>query len=447
MTMKRIVPAETQRSLNPPRARPAGPGWEFNRRRFLKAVLPAGVLLAAPQVVRGAVLGRDGGVAPSERIVLGAIGIGSRGNYVLGCFMEEPDVRFVAICDIKAARREAIKKRADNKYGNQDCAMYRDLRELLARADLDAVLIATGPNWHGTASILAAEAGKDVYCEKPCTRNIAQSLALAETFRRTGRVFQAGTQRRSLPNFIFAVDLARRGKLGRLQTLHAHPGGLKAETSGWLEPEPEPDKEQVDWDLYLGPAAWRPYNKKLLDGFNFEKGGGLTGGGCLEWGSHCVDLCQWANDADRTAPVEYEPQGDQLHARYANGVKLIMRNDGWLKLGTCPVRFEGDTGWVETGDDGEMVASTEALLTGKGAKISGYPANLHVRDFLDAVRSRGQTRANADAACQSHIACHAANIALFLGRRVKYDPVKNEFIGDEAANRLRSEALREPWPA
>ena len=408
---------------------------------------PAGVLLAAPQVVRGAVLGRDGGVAPSERIVLGAIGIGSRGNYVLGCFMEEPDVRFVAICDIKAARREAIKKRADNKYGNQDCAMYRDLRELLARADLDAVLIATGPNWHGTASILAAEAGKDVYCEKPCTRNIAQSLALAETFRRTGRVFQAGTQRRSLPNFIFAVDLARRGKLGRLQTLHAHPGGLKAETSGWLEPEPEPDKEQVDWDLYLGPAAWRPYNKKLLDGFNFEKGGGLTGGGCLEWGSHCVDLCQWANDADRTAPVEYEPQGDQLHARYANGVKLIMRNDGWLKLGTCPVRFEGDTGWVETGDDGEMVASTEALLTGKGAKISGYPANLHVRDFLDAVRSRGQTRANADAACQSHIACHAANIALFLGRRVKYDPVKNEFIGDEAANRLRSEALREPWPA
>ena len=445
--MKRIVPAETQHSLNPPRARPAGPGWEFNRRRFLKAVLPAGVLLAAPQVVRGAVLGRDGGVAPSERIVLGAIGIGNRGNYVLGCFMEEPDVRFVAICDIKAARREAIKKRADNKYGNQDCAMYRDLRELLARADLDAVLIATGPNWHGTASILAAEAGKDVYCEKPCTRNIAQSLALAETFRRTGRVFQAGTQRRSLPNFIFAVDLARRGKLGRLQTLHAHPGGLKAETSGWLEPEPEPDKEQVDWDLYLGPAAWRPYNKKLLDGFNFEKGGGLTGGGCLEWGSHCVDLCQWANDADRTAPVEYEPQGAQLHARYANGVKLIMRNDGWLKLGTCPVRFEGDTGWVETGDDGEMVASTEALLTGKGAKISGYPANLHVRDFLDAVRSRGQTRANADAACQSHIACHAANIALFLGRRVKYDPVKNEFIGDEAANRLRSEALREPWPA
>ena len=265
-------------------------------------------MLAAPQVVRGAVLGRDGGVAPSERIVLGAIGIGNRGTYVLGCFLQEPDVQFVAICDVKAARRKAIKKKADDKYGNHDCAMYRDLHELLAREDIEAVLIATGPNWHATASILAANAGKDVYCEKPCTKNIAQSLALAETFRRTGRVFQAGTQRRSLPNFIFAVDLARRGKLGRLQTLYAQPNGLKTVSSGWAEPEPEPDKREVDWDLYLGPAAWRPYNKKLLDGFNFEKGGGLTGGGCLEWGSHCVDLCQWANDADRTAPVEYEPQ-------------------------------------------------------------------------------------------------------------------------------------------
>ena len=417
----------------------------LNRRSFLKTALQASALLAAPQVVRGAVLGRDGGVAPSERIVLGAIGIGNRGTYVLGCFMEEPDVQFVAICDVKATRREAIKKKADDKYGNKDCSMYRDLRELVARKDIEAVLIATGPNWHATASILTAKAGKDVYCEKPCTKNIAQSLALADTFRRTGRVFQAGTQRRSLPNFAFAVDLARRGKLGQLHTLYAHPGGLHPAMSGWLEPETPPNKEDVDWDLYLGPAAWRPYNKKLLDGFNFEKGGGLVGGGCLEWGSHCVDLCQWANDADRTAPVEYWPEGDQVHARYANGAKLILRNDGWLKLGSCPVRFEGATGWVETGDDGELVASSESLLIGKGTKVSGYPANFHVRDFLDCVRSRGQTRANADAACEAHIACHAANIALYLNRRVKYDPVKNEFIGDAQANRLRSEALREPW--
>ena len=434
-----IAPAKTPIKASEPNQR------LLNRRRFLSHTAKMGALIAAPQILPGAVLGKDGGIAPSERITLAAIGIGNRGSYVLGCFLEEPDVRFVAICDVKAERRQAVKKKADDKYGNHDCSMYRDARELLARTDIDAVLIATGPNWHATASILAANAGKDVYCEKPCTKNIAQSLALAETFRRTGRVFQAGTQRRSLPNFAFAIDLARHGKLGKLQTLFAHPAGLKTETSGWQPAQPEPDKEQVDWDLYLGPAAWRPYNKKLLDGFNFEKGGGLVGGGCLEWGSHCVDLCQWANDADNTSPVEYTPAGKELHARYANGVRLILRDEGWLKLGSCPVRFEGETGWVETGDDGDIVSSTPELLVGKGAKVSGYPANFHVRDFLDCVKSRGRTRANADAACHSHITCHAANIALFLNRKVKYDPVKHEFIGDEEANRLRSEALRDPW--
>jgi len=416
-----------------------------SRRRFLKNALKAGALLALPQIIPASVLGRDGAVAPSERIVLGGIGIGGRGTYDLGCFLEEPDVQFVAVCDVKAIRRSAIKRKVDNKYGNQDCATYRDLRDLLARNDIDAVLIATGPNWHATAATLAANAGKDVYCEKPCTKNIVQSLQLAETFRRTGRVFQAGTQRRSLPNFAFCIDLARRGKLGRLQTLYAHAGGFTPAMSGWIAPETEPDKEEVDWDLYLGPAAWRPFNKKLLDGFNFEKGGGLVGGGCLEWGSHCVDLCQWANDADKTAPVEYEPTGKEIHARYANGVKLVLRNDGWLPLGSCPVRFEGDTGWVETGDDAEIMASSPLLLNGRGAKISGYPANFHIRDFLDCVKTRAITRANADAACYAHIACHAANIALYLGRKVHYDPVKNVFIGDEQANRLRSEALREPW--
>jgi hypothetical protein len=158
-----------------------------------------------------------------------------------------------------------------------------------------------------------------------------------------------------------------------------------------------------------------------------------------------VDLCQWAADADNTAPVEYEPAGNRLHARYASGVKLVMRDDGWLPLGSCPVRFEGDTGWVETADNGDLAASLEALLTGKGAKIGGYPADFHVRDFLDCVKTRGQPRANAEVACWSHIACHAANIALLLERKLRYDPVKNEFIGDAEANRLRGEALREPW--
>ena len=166
--------------------------------------------------------------------MLGGIGIGNRGTYDLGCFLEQKDVQFVAVCDIKAARRDAIKNMADQKYGNQNCDRYRDFRELLDRKDIDAVLIATGPNWHATAAINAAKAGKDMYCEKPCTKNISQSLILADVMRRTGRVFQAGTQRRSLPNFAFACELARTGKLGKLKTVYAHPAGMHALMSGWL---------------------------------------------------------------------------------------------------------------------------------------------------------------------------------------------------------------------
>jgi hypothetical protein len=250
-----------------------------------------------------------------------------------------------------------------------------------------------------------------------------------------------------LPHFAFACELARTGKLGKLQAVHAHPAGMSTGMSGWATPEPLPPKEEVDWDMYLGPAAWRPFNRKHLDGFNFEKGGGLVGGGVLEWGSHCVDLCQWAVGADDTAPVEYNPPvNGRVIARYANGVKLVIRNDGWLPLGSCPVRFEGDTGWVEAGDSGKLVLSSPALLAGqKVAEIGGYPATFHVRDFLNCVKSRRPPKANADAACYAHIACHAANIAIFLDRKVAYDPENHEFIDDEQANRLRSEALREPW--
>jgi hypothetical protein len=419
----------------------------MGRRRFFKAAAAAaGAVIAAPTIVSAAALGKDGAVAASDRITLGAIGIGNRGSYDLGCILWEPDVRVIAVADVRGVNRNRAKGAVDGKYGNKDCATYIDFRELLARGDIDTVLIATGPNWHATASIMAAKAGKDVYCEKPCTKNIVQSLELAAAFRRTGRVFQGGMQRRNLPNFMFAVNLARGGKLGKLQAVHAHPGGMGTHMSGWMPAEPEPPREEVDWDTYLGPAAWRPFNKAMLRGGEFEKGGGLVGGGVLEWGSHCVDLCQWANSADNTAPVEYfRAEKGQASAMYANGVKLVMRDGGWLKLGSCPVRFEGDTGWVETGDDADIVASSPELLVGKGAAIRGYPANNHLRDFFNCVKSRGESLANAEVACHSHIACHATNIALFLDRKLAYDPVKNVFIGDAQANRLRGEALRDPW--
>ena len=421
----------------------------FSRRRFLTTAAAAGAAAALPQLVPGHVLGKDGAAPPSEKIILGGIGIGHRGSVVLDCFLNEPDVQFLAVADVKAERRAAVKRTVDSRYGSEACATYRDLRELLARGDIDAVLIATGPNWHAAASVLAARAGKDVYCEKPCTKTIAESFALAEAFRRTGRIFQAGTQRRSIPHFMFAVELARSGKLGKLQAVHAAAKGMSAKMSGWASPEPEPDKEVLDWDLYLGPAAWRPFNRTVSSSaFHFEKGGGLVGGGILEWGSHCGDLCQWAADADGTAPVQYDPpkKKDQATALYANGVKLVFRDSGWLGLGSCPVRFEGDAGWVEAGDSGKLIVSSPALLAGKKvAEIGGYPATFHVRNFLDCVKDRSQPRANAEAACWTHVACHAMNIAIVLKRQLKFDLKQREFIDDPAANRLRGEAMRAPW--
>jgi len=419
----------------------------MSRRKFFrKAAMAAGAAAAAPTIISATALGKNGAVPASDRITLGAIGIGNRGRYDLNCILWEPDVRVLAVADTRGDNRKRAKSMVDNKYGDKGCKTYVDYRELLARDDIDTCLIATGPNWHATMAIATAKAGKDMYCEKPCTKNIVQSLELAEVMRRTARVFQGGTQRRNLPNFMFAIRLAQQGRLGKLTAVHAHPGGMGTGMSGWLPAQPEPSREEVDWDTYLGPAAWRPYNKRLMHGFGFEKGGGLTGGGVLEWGSHCVDLCQSANSADDTSPVTYFPPANgEANSVYANGVKLIIRGKGWDGLGSCPVRFEGTKGWVETGDSGEIHASSPDLLVGKGATTRGYPANNHIRDFFQCVRTRGIPKSNADATCHAHITCHATNIAIALNRKLKFDPKTSMFIGDDEANRFRWEAIRAPW--
>jgi len=414
------------------------------RREFFRKSAVAAGGLAIPLFVRPSALGLQGRVAPSERIVVGGFGLGPRGQGCLRDMINEPDVQFVAICDAQRERREQVKRIVDEKYGNTDCVMYRHPFEILPRDDIDALLIATGDRWHALASILAARAGKDVYCEKPCSMTIAESRALAETFRRYGRIYQAGTQRRNIGNFIFAVQLVWSGKLGKLKAVHAntlHP----ATTHDWLPEEPLPPKDEVDWDLWLGPAPWRPYNSRYVRGgwrgfFDFH------GGGILEWGSHTVDLCQWANKADDTAPIEYEPVGTHVHALYANGVRLIMRDTGWLGLGTCSVRFECEEGWIETGDSGRIAVWPESLRSEIPVFTEpGTAPRRHIREFLNCVKTRSQPSCNASVACQAHIACHAAYIAWQLGRKLRFDPTKDEFIGDDEANRMRSRATREPW--
>ena len=219
-----------------------------SRRQFLKKSVKAGGVVALPYLIPGSALGLNGAVAPSERIVLGGIGLGPRGKFDLSVMLPEKDVQFVAICDVQKSRRETIKKMADDHYGNKDCVLFRDFRDLLARSDIDAVLIATSDRWHALASLMAAKAGKDVYSEKPCGMTVHEIQQLSDGIRRYGRIFQAGTQRRSQSNFRYAVKMAQDGVLGNLKTLHASVY-VPTKSYKWLPEEPEPAKEECDWDL------------------------------------------------------------------------------------------------------------------------------------------------------------------------------------------------------
>lgn len=390
----------------------------------------------------------------NDRINLGIIGIGPRCTYDLQPILKFNDVRCVAISEVQAKRRDAGKKLVDDAYGNSDCKLYRDFREMLDRKDIDAVLIATGDRWHAAASILAAKAGKDVYSEKPCGITIGDCKNLSDTMKSEKRVFQAGTQRRSVANYQKAVELAHTGKLGKLHTLHASVY-IPIMDNKWFPREKTPPKEVVDWNLWLGPAPWRPFNQKYVDGqwrelWDFDSGARL-----LDWGAHTVDLCQWANQADDTMPVEYVPSSKNIECRYENGVKLVIdflpdpfgdRAPHYVtRLGTCPVRFIGEDGWVETGDAGEILVESSTLqkeIPEATQKVRGLDVNEHARDFFDRIRDRKPTAANPDVMRRSHIACHAAAIAWILQRPVKIDPKTETFVDDPEANALISRPSR-----
>lgn len=399
-------------------------------------------------IVPSHVLGRAGAVAPSNKLTLGVIGIGPRCIYDLTSMLQFADVQTVAIADVQASRRDAGKAMVDKHYGNSDCKLHRDFRELLDRKDIDAVLVATGDRWHATASMMAAEAGKDVYSEKPCGLTIELCQQLADTMKRTQRIFQAGTQRRSVPNFEQAVGLVHEGKIGRLHTMYASVYMPTLDNS-WLPGEPTPAKDVVDWNLWLGPAPWRPYNSKYVSGgwrgyHDFDSGARL-----LDWGAHTVDLCQWANQSDDTTPITFEPSDTGITCMYANGVKMILdflptpfgdRGPNWItRLGTCPVKFVGDEGTIETGDSGETEVSSATLkkeLQAAAAKVKGLDVSAHARNFFDSIKTRKPTVANAEVMRNSHVACHAAAMSWMLKRKLTFDPVSQTFPSDDEANRL-----------
>jgi len=425
------------------------------RRDFLHSAAAASAALSLPWLIPAKALGRNGQEAPGNKIVLGVIGIGPRCKYDLEAMLKLPDVQCVAIADVQASRRDAGKQLVDQYYKNQDCVLYRDFRELLARDDINAVLIATGDRWHALASILAAKAGKHVYSEKPCGLTIGLCQELADTVEKTGCVFQAGTQRRSVPNFQQAAQLAHSGKLGRIHTLYASVY-MPSVTTTWLPGEPTPPRDVVDWNLWLGPAPWRPYNSQYVSGgwrgyWDFDSGAKL-----LDWGAHTVDLCQWANKSDDTMPVEFEPAAKNVTARYASGVTLVLdfldtpfgQRPGWIQhLGTCPARFVGDEGWVETGDSGGIEVEPASLKQALQPyeKTVGLDVSAHARNFFDCIRSGGTPNANARVMRHSHIACHAAALAWLLNRKLKLDPANETFIDDDEANSLRARPARDPF--
>lgn len=435
-----------------------------HRRQFLKGV--AALTALSPFYIPGKILGKDGAVPPSEQIIMGALGIGGRGSHDLSVLLNNPDVRFLSICDIRKERREAVKATVDKLYGSNDCTMYRDMFEFYeSNPQMDGVLIATGDRWHTMASIIAAKYGKDIYCEKPLSLTIQESRAVADAVNRYGRVFQAGTQRRNIGNFQLAAKLVHEGKLGKLKEVHANTLGPGV-THDWLPAQPEPPKDVVDWELWLGPCPWRPYNASYVSG-GWRGHYDFHGGGILEWGTHTVDLCQWAAQTDDTVPVEYYPTYDErgnktarVEGFYANGVKIVMRNDGWLGLGTCAARYVGEEGWVETADSGRMEIYPESLRSElKYFGMPGTSPDNHIREFLDCVKTRKKPASNADVAARAHIASHCAKIAWDTDQYVKFDPVKEVFTeakkyeqgkrtdsGElDVVNRLRTRAMRSPW--
>ncbi len=428
----------------------------IKRREFVASTSKASLAFAIPTIIPATALGLGGKTPPSEKIQLGVIGFGRRCKYVMAEVLKLEDVRCRVIAEVQASRRDEAKKIVDTAYGSSDCETIRDFRDLLARKDIDAVLIETGDRWHATASMMAAEAGKDVYCEKPCGLTIDYCQRLDETIRKKERIFQAGTQRRTVTNYQQAVQMVHDGKLGRLKKMVASVY-TPSQDNNWLPPEPTPDRNVVDWNMWLGPAPWRPYNKQYVAGnwrgqWDFDSGARLP-----DWGAHTIDLCQSANQSDNTMPIEYIPKENGIECRYANGVILEVdflkdpfgQRPGWIQSnGTCPVRFVGENGWVETGDGGEIHLALEGNateVTKAGERPRGFDVVNHLRNFFDCMRTRKPTAANSTVMRRSHIACHAAALSWILQRPLKIDPATEVFVGDEEANRLKSRPQRTDW--
>ena len=449
-----------------PKPQPA----KITRRTF---VTRSAAALAAPYLVRSSALGLGAAVTPSNRITLGFIGIGMMGQGHLRHCLQYPDAQVLAVCDVDKWRRDHAKAAVEAAYAQKapggkyrGCREYNDLRDLLARDDIDAVVIATGDRWHAPATVLAAKAGKDIYCEKPVSLTIRGARAMVDTVRRYARVFQAGLQQRSSAEFRIATQLVRDRAIGKVRVVYVnHPG-----TCGDVGLAPEPVPAGLDWDLWLGPAPWHPFNKRFhsygrpprVVPWHFCRDFG--GGNLTSNAVHAFDVVQWGLGMDSSGPVGITPPGagksPVLTYTYAGGIlcrvvpgRLDKRfgfvPQGWnlsTRITSFGALFVGEKGWIHVGRGGYLQCFPQKIHEQatrlRGRKGSGTS---HHRNWFDCIRTRNRTACDVSVGCQSTIVSHLGCIAHWTGRSLKWDPAPEVFAGDSVANRWRSRAMRPPW--
>ena len=404
---------------------------------------------AFPYIVPATALGKNGALPPSERITVAQIGLGWIGGSHLDAILGRQDAQYLALCDVNQQKLHAVRDRINNHYRQRFNVadfkgpdIYGDFRQMLARADIDAVIIAVPDHWHAIIAIHAAQAGKDIYCEKPLTLTIDEAKALIKVVRRYNVVFQTGSQQRSnsFNRFRDACELIRNGRIGNVLSIDVSTGEPPMDCD--LPPQPQPD--YFDWNMWLGQTPDRPYHEKLAS-MHWRPYREYCGGGFADMGAHHFDIAQWALDMDHSGPVEVLYPGlknpDKITYRYANGV--TMNHIGGNCLG---LTFYGDQGSLYIGRDG-LRSTPDALarepLPSNALRL--YHSNNHHGNWLDCIRNRKRPVADVEIGVRSAIVCHIGNIAYQLKRSLKWDPKNLHFIDDELANRLASRPQRAPW--
>ncbi len=437
----------------------------MNRRQLLKrgAGIAAGHI-AFPYVISANAMGANGTIAPSNRINMASIGVGWQGGTNLGLFLVEDDCRVAAVCDIDKTHLQDAADRVNDYYQNQDCAVYADYREVLARKDIDAVVISLPDHWHGIVAVEAAKSGKDIFGEKPLSHDFRQGRAICDAVSQYGRIWQTGSWQRSQWHFRFACELVRNGRIGKVhQVIVALPSGQRdfEGTKGLEDFGPPP--QELDYDRWLGPAPYAPYCPARVHKnwrWNLDYGGGQL----MDWVGHHVDIAHWGLGLDYTGPVEIEGTGDfpdgkvwnsptqfELTSKYATGLTMLISSRirfplgrGWS--GVTGTKWIGENGWVCVTREGMDAQPKELLKETFGPNdIRLYKSPGHWRNLLDCIKSRQTTIAPCEVAHRSATPGHLGQIAMLLGRKIRFNPDTEEIINDPTATELLGTPMRSPW--